>query len=272
MNLLDTIAAHRSIRTYRPDPLPPDDLDAIIHAATRASSSGNMQTYSIIVTKDADRRAALWKMHFEQDMINEAPVLLTFLVDWNRMNRWCRAREADPGYDNFLCFLVGFADALIAAQNAALAAESLGYGICYMGTTLCATPQLVDFFDLPLGVFPATTMVVGKPAEDPETRARLPVESIVHEERYHDFDEDRIAQTYRDRETEGWNRYMAFPDLADRIRESGVKNLAQVYTTVKYTREGNIRFSKDLLEGLERHGFLNHDDDAFNTGILPREA
>ena len=260
MDFLEMIAAHRSIRRYRPDPIPDADLDAVLHAATRASSSGNMQTYSIIVTKDAERRAALWKMHFEQDMIREAPLLLTFVVDWNRMNTWCRARDADPGYDNFLCFLVGFADALIAAQNAALAAEALGYGICYMGTTICATPELCEFFDLPEGVFPATTLVVGKPAEDPETRARLPVDSIVHEERYRGFDDERIAETYRHRETEGWNRYMSFPDLARDIRESGVENLAQVYTIVKYTRDANRRFSKDLLEGLDRHGFLNHDE------------
>ena len=260
MDCLETIAAHRSIRRYRPDPIPDADLEAILRAAARASTSGNMQTYSIIVTKDAERRDALWKIHFEQDMIREAPVLLTFVADWNRMNTWCRARDADPGYDNFLSFLVGFADALIAAQNAALAAESLGYGICYLGTTLWSARELCEFFELPEGVFPATTLVVGRPAEDPALRARLPMNGIVHDERYRGFDDGRITEVYRSRETEGWDRYMSFPDLAERIRESGVKNLSQVYTVVKYTRESNRRFSRELLEGLERHGFLNHDD------------
>jgi len=261
MTVIETITAHRSIREYRSEPISEVDLQSILHAATRASTSGNMQTYSIIVTRDAERRAALWRMHFEQDMIEQAPILLTFCVDWNRMIRWCRARDADPGYDNFLSFLVGFADALIAAQNAAVAAESLGYGICYMGTTLCSTPDLIDFFGLPPGVFPATTLVVGRPAEDPAPRARLPIESIVHEEHYRDFDEERIARTYADREVEGWNRYMAFPELAGRIRKSGVANLAQVYTEVKYTRENNRRFSRDLRRELERQGFANDGDD-----------
>jgi nitroreductase len=259
MDTIDCIHAHRSIRKYRSDPIPDETLETILRAATRASSSGNMQTYSIVVTKDAERRARLWEMHFRQDMITQAPVLLTFCADWNRMNRWCRARDADPGYDNFLCFLVAAADAFIAAQNAALAAESQGLGICYMGTTLCATPELIQFFGLPRDVFPVTTLVVGHPDEDPAPRARLPLASIIHHERYEDFDDDRITETYGDREVEGWDRYMSFPDLAERIRKSGVENLAQVYTEVKYTRASNLRFSRDLLRGLERQGFLSED-------------
>lgn len=256
MNPLELLVAHRSIRTYRPDPVPDADLDAILHAATRASSSGNMQTYGIIVTKDAARREALWDIHFEQDMIRQAPVLLTFCADWNRMVKWCRAREADPGYDNFLSFLVAFADALIAAQNAAIAAESLGYGVCYMGTTLCATTKLIELLGLPERVFPATTLVVGRPGEDPAPRARLPIGGIVHHERYRDPDTERVLEIYRDRETEGWNRYMSFPDLRARILESGVKNLSQVYTQLKYTREDNEEISAELLANLARQRFL----------------
>lgn len=258
--ILDAIRAHRSIRKYRSTPMPPANLERILEAATRASSSGNMQTYSIVVTKDAERRAALWEMHFKQDMIKQAPVLLTFCADWNRMVKWCLARDAHPGYDNFLCFLVAFADALIAAQNAALAAESMGYGVCYMGTTLGAVPRLIEFFELPERVFPATTLVVGTPDEDPAPRARLPIEGIVHAERYRDFDDSRITETYRAREVEGWNRYMGFPELAKEILASGVTNLAQVYTDVKYTREENEQISRELLESLLRQKFLLRDD------------
>lgn len=255
MTLIDKINSHRSIREYRSEAIADEDLDAILHAATRASSSGNMQTYSIIITRDAQRRQKLWKMHFEQDMIVQAPLLLTFCVDWNRMNCWCRQSDAEPGFDNFLCFLVGFADALIAAQNAALAAESLGYGICYMGTTLCAVTELIEFFSLPVGVYPATTLVVGKPGEDPDLRARLPIQSIVHHEVYQEFDEQRIKEAYSTREVEGWNRYMQFPELAERMKSSGVKNLAQVYTQLKYTKENNERFSQELVSALSKQGF-----------------
>ncbi len=254
---LETIVSHRSIRKYRPDPIPQETLDSILQAATRASTSGNMQTYSIIVTRDDARRKELYRLHMEQEMILEAPLLLTFVADWNRMNRWCRLRDAEPGYDNFLCFLVALADAFIAAENAALAAESLGLGICYMGTTLCAAAELCAFFDLPEGVFPATTLVMGVPAEEPELRARLPISHIVHDERYRGFDDKRIANCYHDRETEGWERYMASPELRKAIERSGVKNLAQVYTSVKYVRENNQRFSKNLLALLKKQRFAN---------------
>jgi len=256
MDTIETINAHRSIRRYEQEPITEAALQTILQAAIRASTSGNMQTFSIIVTREKKRREMLWEIHGKQDMIKEAPLLLTFCVDWNRMDRWCRASDADPGYDNFLSFLVGFADALIAAQNAALAAEALGLGICYIGTTLCSASDLTDFFELPEGVHPATTLVIGKPAELPDLRARLPLGSIVHDERYRDFDDARITETYRKRETEGWARYMAIPELASMIRESGASNLAQVYTRVKYPKEENIKISRELLQSLTDQGFM----------------
>ncbi|MFG0251876.1 MAG: nitroreductase family protein [Phycisphaerales bacterium JB038] len=265
MEPLDLLNSHRSIRLYKSDPVREEALAAILHAASRASSSGNMQTYSIIVTKDAERRAALWELHYEQDMIKQAPVLLTFCVDWNRMVHWCESSDASPGYDNVLSFLVGFADALIAAQNAAVAAESLGLGICYMGTTICIPHKLIDFFKLPRRVFPATTLVLGHPEEAPDLRARLPLESIVHRESYAPFDDARIKATYHDRETEGWDRYMAIPELAEHIHQSGVRNLAQVYTQLKYTLENNTRLSRDLVTALRRQGFLDNHPDLFGA-------
>jgi nitroreductase len=256
MEAIAQMLAHRSIRSYRPDPVPEDLLQEILHAATRASTSGNMQTYSVIVTRDEARRRELYDIHYEQEMVLQAPLLLTFVADWRRMNRWCRLSEAEPGYDNLLSFLVAFADALIAAQNAALAAEARGLGICYMGTTICRTEELIDFFDLPTGVFPATTLVLGYPDEQPELRARLPMTGIVHEERYRDPDDDGIREIYRERETEGWKRYEAMAELAERMRESGVKNLAQVYTTLKYTKAGNEAISTEIMAMLKRQGFL----------------
>ena len=260
MDVLELLGSHRSIRAYRSDPVTDEMLERVLTAAVRASTSGNMQTYSIIVTRDEERRRRLHEIHYEQGMILQAPVLLTFCADWNRMNLWCRARDAEPGYDNLLSFLVAAADALIAAQNAAVAAESLGLGICYMGTTLCRPLELIEFFDLPPGVFPVTTLVVGHPGEEPEPRARLPLGSIVHAERYRDFDDERIEAAYGDRDREGWNRYMSVPELRERVERAGIANLAQVYTRVKYTLENNRKISRDLMDALDRQGFLRHGD------------
>ncbi|MEZ4647183.1 MAG: nitroreductase family protein [Candidatus Eisenbacteria bacterium] len=260
MNTFDTLNGHRSIRKYLGDPIPEEDLDRILHAATRASSSGNMQTYSMIVTTDPERKKTLWKLHFEQDMILQAPLLLTFVVDWHRMNRWCRLSGTEPGYGNFLSFLVGFSDAFIAAQNAALAAEAMGYGICYMGTTLSAGVEIAKFLELPESVYPATTLVIGKPDEAPDLRARLPIEGLVHRETYQVPSDAEVLKTYEKREVEGWKRYMSFPDLAALIEKSGVKNLAEVYTTLKYTKDENEEISRELMELLAEAGFLSHGD------------
>lgn len=260
MDILELLRSHRSIRAYRPDPVPDDLLDKVLAAATRASTSGNMQVYSIIVTRDEERRRCLYEIHYQQEMVLQAPVLLTFCADWNRMNIWCRERDAEPGYDNLLAFLVAAADALISAQNAVVAAEGLGLGICYMGTTLCRPMELIDLFDLPPGVLPVTTLVVGWPDEDPDPRARLPLESIVHRECYQDFDRERIEATYGARDEEGWDRYMAIPKLREMVEKTGVRNLAQVYTRLKYTRENNRRLSRVMMAALGRQAFLNHGD------------
>ncbi|MEM7246520.1 MAG: nitroreductase family protein [Acidobacteriota bacterium] len=253
---LELLGSHRSIRHYKPDPIDDADLDRILEAATRASTSGNMQTYSVIVTKDEQRRAELFELHYRQEMILQAPVLLTFVADWNRMKRWCLLEDAEPGWDNPLSFLVAFADAIIAAQNAVLAAEARGLGTCYMGTTLNSSPRLTEFFELPPDTFPATTVVMGWPDEDPALRARLPIEGIVHHERYEDFDDERVSAVYHDRNTEGWKRYQEFPQLAKMIAESGVKNLAQVYCQVKYTKERFDNRSLGILALLRKQGFL----------------
>lgn len=256
MDAIKQMCAHRSIRKYKPDPVPDDALNRIVEAALRASSSGNMQTISVIVTKDAERRKTLWDLHLKQDMILQAPLLLTFCADWNRMNKWCLSRDAAPGFDNFLCYMVAAGDAFIASQNAALAAESLGLGICYMGTTLCNAPALAKFFRCPKDVVPVTTLVVGYPDEDPPVRDRLPVAAIVHHETYKDYDADAIATIYKEREVAGWNRYKSFPQLFEKVKAAGVKNLAQIYTQVKYTKKENESFSEGLLTLLREKGFI----------------
>ena len=128
--MIDTIFNHRSIRKYKPDPIPEDILEKILEAGTRASTTGNMQVYSMVVTTDRKLKEELWQAHFRQDMVKEAPVIITFCADFNRFNKWCRLRDAEPGYDNFLSFFTAAIDALLASQNVALEAEANGLGIC----------------------------------------------------------------------------------------------------------------------------------------------
>ncbi len=256
---IDPIAhmrAHRSIRRYRPDPVADDVLDRILESALRASSSGNMQSYSIVVTRDPALRERLHTPHMGQDMVLEAPVLLTFCSDFHRMRRWLALSEAADGFDDPFAFAVGAIDAALASQNAALAAEAEGLGICYLGSTLANADAIAEILELPPHVVPVVGFVLGHPAEEPTLRDRLPLEGLVHFETYRDPDDDEVRSTYRERETAGWARYMANPELRARIEASGVRNLAQVYSELKYTRADHEVFTANLTRVLRKQGFL----------------
>ena len=164
---------HRSIRKYRSAPIPGDVLRDVLEAATRASTCGNMQLYSLIVTQDRALREALSPCHFNQPMVVEAPCLVTVCADVHRFTMWCEQRDADPAYDNFAWFLNAATDALLAAQNLAVEAEMHGLGICYLGTTLYTAERIAKILELPKGVVPLTTIVMGYPDESPELTDRL---------------------------------------------------------------------------------------------------
>jgi len=256
MDTLELIHHHRSIRRYRPDPIPDDLLTEVLAAGVRASSSGNMQTYSIIVTRDRALREQLYEPHMEQSMVLDAPALLTFCADFRRMRHWLRLSAAPDNFDNFMSFLIAAIDATLVSQNVALAAEARGLGLCYMGSTLANCDQIGRVLQLPPGVFPVVGYSLGWPDEDPAPRDRLPLSGLVHNETYHDYSDDDIRAIYHQRETRGWQRYMSYPELRLMIEASGVQNLAQVYTVVKYTRESHEAFSQTVLDYLRQQGFL----------------
>jgi len=249
--MIDTILNHRSIRKYKNEKIDPEIIERILHAGIRASNTGSMQAYSIIVTQDEKKKEELLPLHFNQEAVKQAPLILTFCADLNRFNKWCEMRDAKPGYDNFLWFYTASIDATIAAQNCALAAESEGLGICYMGTTNYTADKIIEVLKLPKGVVPVTTLTIGYPAETPYLSPRLPNEAVVHFEEYSDFSEDDINEIYKKLE---------FSDLTqDLIEENGTETLAQVFTEKRYTKANNIHFSKILLEVIKKQGFWNHE-------------
>jgi nitroreductase len=249
--MIDSVFNHRSIRKYKSQKIDNKSLDLILRAASRASTTGNMQVYSVVVTQDEALKEQLWEAHFKQDMVKQAPVVLTFLADFNRFNKWCEQRNAVPGYDNFLSFYTASIDALLAAQNAALQAEDLGLGICYLGTTTYMAKKIIDTLNLPKGVVPVTTLVVGYPDESPNLTDRLPLEAIVHRETYKDYTSEDIDKLYAEKEA---------MDLTKQLLEDNQKEtLAQVFTDNRYSKKDNILFSNMLLEVLKEQGFMNNE-------------
>ncbi|MBN2669530.1 MAG: NADPH-dependent oxidoreductase [Bacteroidales bacterium] len=249
--MVESVFNHRSIRKYKSQKIDDKALDLILRAASRASTTGNMQVYSIVVTKDEAIKEKLWEAHFKQDMVKQAPVVLTFLADFNRFNKWCEQNDAIPGYDNFLSFYTASIDALLAAQNAAIQAEDLGLGICYLGTTTYMAQKIIETLNLPKGVVPVTTLVIGYPAELPGLTDRLPMEAIIHKETYQDFEASSIEKLYYDKD---------HSELTKKLLEENQKEtLAQIFTDNRYTKKDNVTFSKLLLEVLKRQGFMNNE-------------
>jgi nitroreductase len=246
--MIKEIFEHRSIRKYEEKPIPAEVMSSILQAAVRASNTGNMQVYSIVVTTDKQIKEALSPAHFNQPMVKQAPAILTFCADFNRFNKWCRQRNAVPGYDNFLSFLTGAIDAIIAAQNACLEAEAHGLGICYLGTAIYNADKIIEVLNLPRGVVPVTAVTIGYPSENPTLTDRLPLEAVVHYEKYTDFDEAAIDKVYCEKE--------ALDDNKQFVNENNKETLAQVFTDVRYSKANNEHFSKVLFDVLKKQGFL----------------
>ncbi len=248
MNVIDTIFSHRTIRKYSQQPVDQDLLNQILESGTRASTTGNMQVYSIIVTTDETIKSSLAPAHFNQKMVTQAPVVLTFCADFNRFNKWCRLRNAVPGYDNFLSFVTATIDALLVAQNVCIAAESKGLGICYLGTTTYNAQKIIDVLNIPRGVVPVTTVTLGYPGESPEITDRLPLNGVIHNNTYNDYSNEDINRIYY--EKENLDIYKKF------VVENNKETLAQVFTDVRYKKADNDFFSGAFMDVIKKQGFM----------------
>jgi nitroreductase len=250
--MINTILNHRSIRQFKEKDISDEVLDEILLAATKASTTGNMQVYSIVISKNQEIKEKLWESHFKQKMVMQAPVVATFCADFNRFNKWCKQRNANPGYDNFLSFYTASIDALLAAQNFCIAAEYKGLGICYLGTTTYMAEKIINILNLPTGVVPVTTVVAGYPDESPDVTDRLPLKGVVHYDTYKDYTPDDIDEIYEEKES---------MDLTKKLlQENQKETLAQVFTDNRYTKKNNITFSKSLIQVLKKQGFMNNEE------------
>ena len=244
----DILLSRRTIRKYLNEPVDDKLLTELLEMGCRASTTGNMQVYSIVINRDMQMKKELAPFHFNQKMITEAPVVLTFCADFNRFKKWCSLRNAEPGYDNFLSFVTAAIDALLVAQTVCIAAESKGLGICYLGTTTYNAHKIIDLLKLPAGVVPVTTVTLGWPAENPEQVDRLPLEAIIHNETYRDYTGQSLERFYKEKEERA--------DSIQFVKENNKESLAQVFTDIRYKKADNEYFSKILLQVLRDQGFM----------------
>lgn len=247
--MIECMKKRRTIRQYTDQEIPENLLNELLEIASRASNTGNMQLYSVVVTRDKAGKEKLAPAHFNQPMITSAPVVLTFCADANRFVKWAEQRKAQAGFDNLQMFIAATIDAMLFAEAFAEAAEERGLGLCYLGTTAYNADQIIRILSLPKLVVPIVTITLGYPAEPlPAQSERLPIEAIRHIEQYVDYTPASIDAFYKEKEE--------LPVNQEFVRINHKETLAQVFTDLRYTKENNEHFSDVLLNVLKEQGFL----------------
>ena len=238
----------RSIRKYSDKTIDDRLLRQLLTSAEQTQTMGNLQLYSVIITRDKSKKAALAPAHFNQPMATEAPVVLTFCADYNRSTQWCLQRRATPGYDNFLSFLNAAIDTLLYCQTFCNMAEQQGLGLCFLGTTIYNPQQIIDTLRLPRLVMPIATITLGWPDEEGSVSDRLPINAIIHNEEYQAYSPEDINKYYTPKEQ--------LPENKRFVEINNMQTLAQVYTDLRYKPDDCRAMSKVLLNTLRNQGFL----------------
>lgn len=247
MEINEYFENRRTIRKYDSErPVDAGLLQEMLKKAARAANTGNMQTYSVIVTTSPEEIAAIAPAHFNQPAATGAKAILTFCIDFNRFNRWCRLNNADPGLNNLQGFTWGVIDTSIFAQQFCTIAELEGLGTCYLGTTTYNAGQIAETLKLPQDVVPVITVAVGYPAENPELQERLPIEAIVHNGSYKNPTDKELLEIYSEKDN--------LPASKQFVEANGKENLAQVFAEVRYPRQANEQFSRVYREFMKNQG------------------
>jgi nitroreductase len=186
----DTLAAivnHRSVRAFLPTKLPAGTLEVLVAAAQSASTSSNLQFWSVVAVEDPERKVRLSELAGQQKFIRDAPLLLVWLCDHARLTAFAAERQMPVEGIHYLEeFIVGIVDAALAAQSAAIAAESLGLGCVYIGAMRNLPERIAEELGLPPQVFAVFGMSVGyaDPSGETGVKPRLPRPVVLHREQY----------------------------------------------------------------------------------------
>lgn len=245
---MESIKNRTTIRKYSSREVTDELLNRLLEEAERTPTMGNLQLYSVVVTRSKEGKQALAPAHFNQPMVTQAPVVLTICADYRRTTLWAENRKATPGYDNILSYMNAATDALLFTQTFCNLAEAEGLGTCFLGTTVYMPQLIIDTLKLPKLVMPVATITLGWPDEHPHLSDRLPLRAIVHQEAYSDYTPAKIDDFYAEKE--------ALPENQEFVRINQKETLAQIFTDIRYTKHDCETMSEGLLEALRHQGFL----------------
>ena len=245
---MKSIQNRTSIRKYSSREVSDELLNRLLEEAERTPTMGNLQLYSVVITRSEEGKKALAPVHFNQPMVTGAPVVLTICADYRRTTLWAENRKAHPGYDNILSFMNAATDALLFTQTFCNLAEEEGLGTCFLGTTVYMPKMIIDTLKLPKLVMPVATITLGWPDEQPALSERLPLRCIIHQETFEDYTPEKIDDFYAEKENLEVNKEF--------VRINNVETLAQVFTDIRYTKKDCEAMSTGFLEALKEQGFL----------------
>lgn len=245
---MTSIKNRTSIRKYSTKEVSDELLNQLLEDAMRTPTMGNLQLYSVVITRSEEGKKALAPAHFNQPMVTGAPVVLTICADYRRTTLWAENRKGTPGYDNILSFMNAATDALLFTQTFTNLAEEAGLGTCFLGTTVYMPKMIIDTLKLPKLVMPVATLTIGWPDEHPVQTDRLPLRSIVHNETFEDYTPEKIDDFYSEKESLEENKEF--------VRINNVETLAQVFTDIRYTKKDSEAMSVGFLDALKQQGFI----------------
>ena len=248
---IEQIYQHRSIRAYKSDPIPKSMIEEIVAAGQRASTSSNLQMFSVVVVTDQQKRNQLATYCGDQAHIRQAPVFIAWCADLNRLSRVCALRGHDHAYEYVENFLVSAVDVALLMQTATLAAESLGLGMCYIGAIRNQPADVIKLLELPRLVMPISGMTLGWPDDDPIIKPRLSTEAIIHWETYDSSREEPMVRHY--------DHVMAETGIYDgrQVPVPGSPDEMEVYGWMEHSaRRVSNQSRKGLRDVLEQKEFL----------------
>ncbi|GIN84665.1 FMN reductase (NADPH) [Heyndrickxia sporothermodurans] len=184
--IIETILNHRSIRKYEDKPLTDEQIEVIVRSAQAAATSSYVQAYTIIGIKDKEKKKKLAELAGNQPYVEKNGHLLIFCADLHRHQLVAEMENVDvsQALETTECFMIALIDAALAAQNAALAAESMGLGICYIGGIRNKLVEVSELLQIPIHVIPLFGMTIGYPVHNSDKKPRLPFEHVYHEDTY----------------------------------------------------------------------------------------
>jgi FMN reductase (NADPH)/FMN reductase [NAD(P)H] len=241
---LELLNARCSTRVFDPTPLTDEEKQAVLHAASRAPTAGNLMLYSIIEIEDQSVKDTLAVTSDDQPFIAKAPWVLVFVADYQKWIDLFAISDVGsvPGVTPHTVpgpgdLLLACSDALIAAQNAVIAAESLGIGSCYIGDVLEQAERHMELLDLPNHAVPVAMLCLGRPGTARRVTGRY-AKHLVHRDRYRRLSEAEL------RETSG--------DLARQFAPHGLKPGVENYPQAVYERKFAADFTHELNRSVRR--------------------